>query len=85
MITQRLDDRDQFAADMERLDDEAVNKYAPLEAYIIQNKAGELLLFTIRHREADTVLAFAHFKKQEWPELRTEGYRTARVTIKEDA
>ena len=40
MITQRLDDRDQFATDMERLDDKAVNRYAHLIGLIYPDEHG---------------------------------------------
>jgi len=43
MITQRLDDRDQFTADMERLDDEAVNKYAPLIGIAYPDREGRTI------------------------------------------
>ena len=43
MITQRLDDRDQFAADMERLDDEAVNKYASLIGLTYPDREGRTI------------------------------------------
>ena len=52
-----------------------------LEAYIIRNKEGEPLLFTIRYHEVDTIRALTHLKKQDWPELRDEGYHTLRVAI----
>jgi len=54
-----------------------------MNAYLIINKQGEMLLWTARHREADSILAFCKLKGQEWPELRGEGYRSARITITE--
>ena len=43
MITQRLDDRDQFAADMERLDDEAVNEYSHLVGLTYPDREGRTI------------------------------------------
>jgi len=52
-----------------------------MEAYLIVNAQGEMLLWTARHREADCVVALCKLKRREWPELRAEGYRTVRVTV----
>jgi len=54
-----------------------------MDAYLIINKQGEMLLWTARYHETDSILVFCKLRGQEWPELRGEGYRTAHVMITE--
>ena len=52
--------------------------------WIIKNKSGEYLLFTISHGERIATLKFARMLKISWPEAKEQGYKCIAVSIKEE-
>lgn len=53
-----------------------------MEAYIIESKHGEFILWTVNHIRSRAIDAFVEMKGQTWQELIEDGYRVCKVEIR---
>lgn len=54
-----------------------------MRAYLIKNKHGELILWTINYQRRKAIEVFTKMKSQIWQELVKEGYETQKVLVLE--